>query len=65
MNMNITPTPDGRLSRRHAAIYLGLSPKTLANLSYRGLGPRSIKIGGRRFYYETDLLAFIASGGLV
>lgn len=53
-------TPDGRLSRRDAASYLGMSAKTLANYAYRGLGPRCGKVGGRVFYYLEDLDAYIA-----
>lgn len=51
--------PDGRLDRNNAAKYLGLQPKTLANLESRGKGPRSRKVGGRVFYYKEDLDAYI------
>lgn len=64
--MNISEsTPDGRVSRSRAAAILGLSAKTLANWQTRGLGPRSVRVGGRRFYYVADLLAFIEAGALV
>jgi len=49
--VNVTITPDGRVNRTGAARYLGVAAKTLANWAFRGLGPRSVKIGGRRFYY--------------
>ncbi|WP_375403899.1 helix-turn-helix transcriptional regulator [uncultured Sphingomonas sp.] len=52
-------TPTGRLSLSSAATYLGLRPKTLRNYNYRGIGPRSSKVGGRRFYHIADLDAFI------
>ena len=52
--------PDGRLSREDAAKYLGLRPKTLAMWELAGRGPRSVKVGGRRFYYQHVLDAFIA-----
>ena len=52
--------PDGRLSRKHAAIYLGHAEKTLAMWHLQGRGPRSILVGGRRFYFKSDLDAFIA-----
>jgi DNA-binding transcriptional MerR regulator len=55
-------TPDGRVPRARAAAILGLSAKTLANWGTRGLGPRSIRVGGRRFYYVADLFAFIDEG---
>jgi hypothetical protein len=56
--------PDGRMTRRDAAIYLGFAEKTLAMWSLQAKGPKSIKIAGRRFYYKTDLDAF-KTGNLV
>ncbi len=55
----IRPTPDGRLSRTEAAIFLGLSARTLANWQLKGFGPPSIRVGGRRFYRLADLKSFI------
>lgn len=52
-------TPDGRLSRKEAAIYLGYKPKTLANWEIKGFGPRSVLVGGKRFYYKSALDNFI------
>ncbi|HEY1301060.1 MAG TPA: hypothetical protein VGF07_11230 [Stellaceae bacterium] len=57
--VKVRQLPDGRLTRDNAARYLGHSPKTLAMWQVRGLGPRSVKVGGRVFYYRTDLDAFI------
>ena len=54
-------TPDGRASRHDAAAFLGFKPKTLAEWHRLGIGPRSRKVGGRRFYMVEDLVAF-ASG---
>lgn len=54
--------PDGRMTREHAARYLGCKPKTLAMWALSGKGPASIKVGGRVFYYRDDLDAFIRSG---
>ena len=51
--------PDGRLTREDAAIYLGMKPKTLAMWQLQGKGPRSVMVGGRRFYFKADLDAFI------
>ena len=51
--------PDGRMTREDAAAYLGLKPKTLAMWGLEGKGPSSIKVGGRRFYFQADLDAFI------
>lgn len=60
--VNIRPTPDGRVTRTDAATYLGLSPRTLANWKGRGIGPRSVRVGGRCFYRLAELDAFIAQG---
>lgn len=51
--------PDGRLPRRDAAKYVGVASKTLAMWALSGKGPRSVKVGGRIFYYQSDLDAFI------
>lgn len=47
--------PDGRLTRNDAARYLGVRPKTLAMWALEGKGPPSVKVGGRRFYYQDQL----------
>ena len=52
--------PDGRMTRRDAARYLGIAVKTLAmwDLEYPNrLG--GVKVGGRRFYYLEKLDHFI------
>ena len=51
--------PDGRLTRKDAAKYLGRSEKTLAMWEMEGKGPPSLKVGGRRFYFKDQLDAFI------
>lgn len=51
--------PDGRMTREDTARYLGLQPKTLAMWALQGKGPKSILVGGRRFYFLADLDAFI------
>ena len=51
--------PDGRMTREDAAAYLGHRSKTLSMWQLQGKGPRSIKVGGRIFYYRTDLDSFI------
>ena len=53
--------PDGRMTRADAARYLGVQPQTLRNWACQGKGPRVTKVGGRCFYFKTDLDAFIAS----
>lgn len=59
--VTVTVLPDGRVDRRNAARYLGLTTKTLANWQHNGYGPRSRLVGARRFYNIEDLRAF-ASG---
>jgi hypothetical protein len=51
--------PDGRMDRENAARYLGHNPKTLAHWQLEGKGPRSVRVGGRRFYFKRDLDDFI------
>jgi predicted DNA-binding transcriptional regulator AlpA len=55
----VVATPDGRLSRRQAARYVGVAERTLANWKSTGRGPRQVKVGGRVFYKLPDLDAFI------
>lgn len=54
--------PDGRLTRQDAAAFLGRKAKTLAEWQRLGMGPRSLMVGGRRFYRLADLEAFVANG---
>jgi hypothetical protein len=54
--------PDGLMDRKNAAEYLGHAGKTLAQWAIQGKGPRSVKVGGRVFYFRTDLDEFIRSG---
>jgi hypothetical protein len=51
--------PDGRLTREEAAKYLGKKVKTLAQWAMMGKGPRSVRVGGRVYYYLDDLNAFV------
>jgi hypothetical protein len=60
--VRVRVVPDGRMSREHAALYLGVKPKTLAMWALHGRGPRSLKVGGRVFYLRGDLDAFIRDG---
>lgn len=52
-------TPDGRMTRRDAAAYLGMAEKTLAQWSSEGRGPLMCRVGGRVFYFKDVLDAFI------
>ena len=60
--VNVRVLPDGRMTRPDAAKYLGVKPKTLAMWQLTGRGPRSLRVGGRRYYYRCELDNFIASG---
>ena len=51
--------PDGRMTRRDAARYLGRAEKTLAMWALEGKGPPSVLVGGRRFYFKEALDGFI------
>ena len=52
--------PDGRMDRRNAAAYIGVSVKTLATWATQGKSPKYRLVGGRAFYFQADLDAFIA-----
>jgi len=52
--------PDGRLSRRDAALYVGCSPRTLEGWNYAGGGPPPRMVGGRIYYFLKDLDEWIA-----
>lgn len=55
--------PDGRLDVQSAAVYLGLSPKTLAHMRIAGTGPEFVRVGGKRiFYMKAALDTFVAAG---
>ncbi len=54
-------TPAGMVSRRDAAMTLLRQPKTLAEWSLRGVGPRPVMVGGRCFYRWAEVIA-IARG---
>ncbi len=56
--------PDGRLNTENAAIYLGLSEKTLAMMRCQGTGPQFIK-RGKIFYFREDLDDWVSEGGRV
>ena len=47
------------LSIQQAAEYLGRPVATLYDWRYKGVGPRSAKLGGRIVYRQTDLEAWV------
>ena len=58
-HVHVRILPDGGMTRKDAARYLGMRPKTLAMWQLDGRGPRSVRVGGRRFYFQVELDAFI------
>lgn len=56
--ISVRVLPDGRVSRRDAATFLGMKAKTLAEWQRLGKGPRSCSVGGRRFYMLDELQRF-------
>jgi hypothetical protein len=58
----IVMTPDGRMDRKNAATYVGLSVKTLAMKACDGSGPKFIK-RGRVWYRIEDLDDWVNSNG--
>lgn len=56
--VRIRVLPDGRVSRRDAATFLGHSEKTLANWALKNYGPIGTRVGGKIFYKYDDLKVF-------
>jgi phage/plasmid primase-like uncharacterized protein len=52
--VEIETYPDGRMTPANAALYLGLTVKTLATMRCKGTSPKFIK-RGRIFYFKEDL----------
>jgi predicted site-specific integrase-resolvase len=48
--------PDGRMDAKNAAVYCGVSVKTLAMWRSKGIGPKFMKLG-KVYYYLEDLNA--------
>ncbi|MDX6081142.1 helix-turn-helix domain-containing protein [Xanthomonas campestris pv. incanae] len=51
--------PTSRLKCPAAAAFLGLTASTLEKMRHEGRGPRYVKIGGRVFYRQSDLDAYL------
>ncbi|MGS1004702.1 helix-turn-helix domain-containing protein [Burkholderia glumae] len=58
---HVVVLPDGRMDRKNAALYLGLSVNTLSMYAVQGKGPQFVK-RGRVWYRKTDLDAWIVNG---
>lgn len=52
--------PDGRMTRKDAATYLGVALHTLNCWASDGKGPPFVRVGGKTFYFKAQLDAFIA-----
>ncbi len=50
--------PDDRVDRKNAAAALNRTPKTLAEWSRLGTGPRPFNVGGRIFYRWSEVQTF-------
>jgi hypothetical protein len=59
--VSVTVLPDGRMNRKNAARYCGLSEKTLAMHACRGTGPDFVK-RGKVFYFREDVDRWIREG---
>ena len=62
-------TPDGRMTRRDAASFLGISEATLRDWAWKSNAkkhdasafPTVVKVGGRAFYRLADLQKFVGA----
>jgi hypothetical protein len=66
VTVRVRVLPDGRMTAKDAAAYLGVEAQTAAEWRWRGVGPRWIKMagkgkGGRIFYFKRDLDAYLAA----
>jgi hypothetical protein len=59
--VKINVLPDGRVDRNNAAKYLGKSPQTLAIWGVMGKGPSPHSVGGRGYYYLSEVEAYVAA----
>jgi hypothetical protein len=59
--VSVTVLADGRMNRKNAARYCGLSEKTLAMHACRGTGPDFVK-RGKVFYFREELDRWIKEG---
>ena len=60
--INSDPSPPYAIARSQVEkFFLGLSPKTLANLASQKEGPRHFKVGRLVFYLFDDLKKYVTS----
>lgn len=63
--ISVRVLPNGRVTRREAAAYLGRTPKTLAVWASRGVGPTPVNVCGRIFYRLDELERVMAGDSAV
>jgi len=63
-DVKVLVLPDDRVDRRNAALALGRAPKTLAEWTRLGIGPRSFRVGGRSFYRWSEVRAYAAGNAV-
>lgn len=51
----------GMMTRKNAAIALGVTPKTMCHWAARGIGPSPVKVHGR-VHYQWDEIKSFATG---
>ena len=56
--------PDYRKRKppQEAADFIGVAKTTLESWRFYGKGPAYLKVGGKVFYLESDLIAFMEAG---
>lgn len=57
--VTVEKLPDGRMNPTNASLYVGCSGSTLARWLGKGEGPKSVLVGGLRWYFQDDLDSFI------
>ncbi len=61
--ISIQMLPDGRMTPKNAALYMGLAEKTLAMKRCDGSGPCFTKVASKVFYKKSDLDTWIDEAG--
>jgi hypothetical protein len=62
VQVQVRVLPDGRMSARDSAAYLGHSMARMATWRMEGNGPAWVRVGGKIFYRREELDRFIKEG---